>query len=257
MAVNPPINERHKFEKKFYDHQTSDPQTARGRKKGYYEAGALDKFYAKMMHLAGDLKGKRVLDFGCGKGGTSVNYTQRGALVIGLDISRESLKKAHELAQKENLQERLFFIQGAGEYLPFRRAFDIVMGISVLHHLDLCLAIQALQDILKEDGRAIFLEPLAHNPLISLFRKFTPWKRTKDEQPLSMDFIESLKGNFSEVNIYGFGLFSVLSFIFFPLRAYGLFRLSVEYLSALDDFVFQMAPGIQRYCWGVIIDLHN
>jgi len=257
MAVDPQITERHTFEKKFYDHQTSNHQTTKGRKKGYYEAGALDNVYVKMMRLAGDLRRKRVLDFGCGRGGTSIHYTRKGALVIGLDISREALKKARESAQRENLQERLFFIQGAGEYLPFKRAFDVVMGVSVLHHLDLRLATQAVKDILKEDGRAIFLEPLAHNPLISLFRKFTPWKRTKDERPLSMDFIESLKKDFSEVNIHGFGLFSMLSFIFFPLRAYGLFRFSIEHLSAFDDFVFQMVPGIQRYCWGVIIDLHN
>jgi len=40
-------------------------------------------------HLLGDVRGKTVLDFGCGTGENLVPLVERGARVIGMDISPE------------------------------------------------------------------------------------------------------------------------------------------------------------------------
>ncbi len=51
------------------------------------------------LNLLGDLRGKGVLDLGCGGGQNSVALAKRGALVTALDISVEQLKYARRLAK--------------------------------------------------------------------------------------------------------------------------------------------------------------
>lgn len=154
----------------------------------YYQ-GATQDSYTKLLKIAGDLKGKRVLDFGCGTGWSSINLAKKGALVFGVDISHNSLKIGNDLIIKKSLQDEVFFVQSSVETLPFKKDFDIIIGISILHHLDLNDAINSLNSSLKSKGKALFMEPLGHNPLINLFRLMTPERRTQDEKPINMEFI--------------------------------------------------------------------
>ena len=64
-------------------------------------------------------------------------------------------------------------------------SFDIAYGSGILHHLNLNKSLNELKRILKKDGKIIFIEPMATNPFINLYRKFTPNARTSDEHPLS------------------------------------------------------------------------
>ena len=47
--------------------------------------------HAEQMVLAGDVKGRRLLDLGCGDGAELVNWAQRGATVVGVDNSAQQL----------------------------------------------------------------------------------------------------------------------------------------------------------------------
>ena len=48
--------------------------------------------------LAGDLKGKKVLEVGCGEGVASVQLAYCGAVVTGIDISEQSIRVARRRA---------------------------------------------------------------------------------------------------------------------------------------------------------------
>src|SRR5215470_3431964 len=50
------------------------------------------------LRLLGDLRGKRVLDIGCGDGGNSALFAKLGARVVGVDISPGAIEVARERA---------------------------------------------------------------------------------------------------------------------------------------------------------------
>ncbi|NWF94898.1 MAG: methyltransferase domain-containing protein [Candidatus Thorarchaeota archaeon] len=60
--------------------------------------------------LLGDIKGKTLLDAGCGEGYLSRHYARIGALVTGVDISSRLVRESSDLATREGLN--IAFIQG-------------------------------------------------------------------------------------------------------------------------------------------------
>ena len=71
----------------------------------------------------------------------------------------------------------------------------------ILHHLDFSKCLDEISRILKPDGSMIFVEPLGTNPLINLYRKFTPNSRSIDEHPLIAKDFRTLKEKFKDVEI--------------------------------------------------------
>ncbi|MFX1286438.1 MAG: class I SAM-dependent methyltransferase [Promethearchaeota archaeon] len=58
----------------------------------------------KELGLLGNVKGKRILELGCGGGQNSIVLAKWGAKVIGLDISEIQLECANILAKKEGVR---------------------------------------------------------------------------------------------------------------------------------------------------------
>ena len=234
-----------------------DQRVAKESEKGdFYTHGAALESYHRLLSLAGDMTGKRVLDLGCGNGWAAVNYARKGAGVTGIDVSLSSLKMAKDFC-KEREQDHIHFVLGAAEKMPFKPKFDIVVGISILHHLELDKAVQSIKNAMADGGKALFIEPLAHNPLINLFRILTPDRRTSDERPLAWDSIKGLEKDFRRVTIHGYDLVALAAFMLVPFRAYKLFNSVKTFLGKLDRILFYRMPEIQRFCWGAIIMLEN
>lgn len=96
-----------------------------------------------------ELKGKLVLDVGCGMGRFAEVATRWGARVVGIDLSA-----AAEVAAK-NLAERDFVAFQADVFaLPFAlESFDVIYSVGVLHHTPDCeAAVKALEKYLKPGG---------------------------------------------------------------------------------------------------------
>jgi SAM-dependent methyltransferase len=64
-------------------------------------------------------------------------------------------------------------------------SFDIVIGASILHHLDLDRALAEIRRVLRPGGRGVFVEPLARNPLMRLGRLLTRGARADAGRPLT------------------------------------------------------------------------
>jgi SAM-dependent methyltransferase len=72
------------------------------------------------------LSGRRVLDLGCGKGRFSRALAERGAKVVGLDLSAAMLLAAPDIDR----------VRASARKLPFGPAsFDAVMAVEVFEHL--------------------------------------------------------------------------------------------------------------------------
>lgn len=89
-----------------------------------------------------DLKGKRVLDFGCGYGGRTVCYAELGARsVTGIEVVPEMVEEAREFAKAKECKIEFYLVPG--ECMPFAdESFDVICSNEVFEHvesLDHCL----------------------------------------------------------------------------------------------------------------------
>jgi len=197
-------------------------------------------------------KGKKLLEYGCGTGSGSEKWLKFGAILTGIDISPEGIKKAKErIANTEYNAD--YFVMNAESTEFDEGSFDIVFGIGIIHHLDLLNSYQELCRILNKDGHAVLVEPLGHNPFINLYRALTPQIRTEDEHPLKMEHIRLLKQYFYNVEVEYFCLFTLLAV---PFRDMFFFDKLCDFLRSIDKAVF-LIPFIKRYAWITIIHASN
>src|SRR6478735_2617833 len=81
-----------------------------------------------VVRLLGPVKGKRVLELGCGTGDTAVRFAREGATVIGVDSSADRIAAARAAA--EVAEVRLELRAGDLADLAFLRADSIDMAYS-------------------------------------------------------------------------------------------------------------------------------
>ena len=74
------------------------------------------------------LRGKRVLDMGCGDGRYALGAARYAKSVVGLDIEEDLIASARQRARDAGLKNVRFEV-GAGQSLPFPDAsFDVVIS---------------------------------------------------------------------------------------------------------------------------------
>lgn len=226
---------------------------------GFYEFGANQHAVQRLYDLLGDLPGKKILDFGCGCGWISVDLARRGATVDAFDISEESIKSGEQYATKMGVSDRIHFRKSNAEATDYEdNAFDIVVGGGILHHLDLEAAFRELHRVLRPGGKAYFLEPLGHNPIINLYRRLTPNMRTPDEHPLSIPQIRASTRRFRHLRCEYFYFLALLAFPFMiMLKRPLLFQKSLDVLCRADDYLLPRFPCVRRFCWSTIIILEK
>jgi ubiquinone/menaquinone biosynthesis C-methylase UbiE/uncharacterized protein YbaR (Trm112 family) len=112
------------------------------------------RFYDETGWSPGWLKGKWILDAGCGAGRFLDVASREGAEIVGLDISDAVDAAKVNLAGKTNVH----FIQASIYELPFRPgAFDGCYCIGVIQHTpDPRRSLRSLPRVLKEGGRIAF-----------------------------------------------------------------------------------------------------
>jgi len=237
---------RYQREKDFHDSTPSERWNAVSK---FYDV-AEPSLAAHRSLVLGECRGRRVLDYGCGEGETALMLAEHGALVTGIDISGRRIEKAREAG--EGLEKVSFHVMNAEQLTFDDRSFDLVCGTSILHHLDLDRALGEISRTLAPEGKAIFLEPLGHNPFIKLYRKLTPGFRTDDEHPLLMRDFEIFERHFGSVETSFFHLTSLASVVAQRTRFFAPVSRALE---AVDGVLFSSLPLTKRYAWIVVLVL--
>lgn len=121
-----------------------------------------------MMDLLGSVKGKRVLDLGCGLGGHSKILIKNGAHVTAIDASQKMIKFA-----KLKCKNRGEFLVGNFEKVVFpKHSFDLVMASYSIHYIkNIRSLFKKISHWLKPNGKIVFsiLHPIQYDLRIENF----------------------------------------------------------------------------------------
>ncbi len=208
-------------------------------------------FYEKLIYT--DVAGKKVLEYGCGTGSHSLELARHGADVVGIDISEVGITKAAERANAAGIQDRAEYLVMDAEAMTFPDgSFDLIIGEGILHHLDLDKSYREIARVLKPGGRAVFQEPLGHNPAIEIFRRLTPRLRTADEHPLVRKDLLLAKRYFGRTDIKHFHLTSFAALALLKTR---IFYPAVNALDRVDSALFSVLPPLKYLSWYAVMEL--
>ena len=115
------------------------------------------------------LKGKTVLDVGCGGGILSESMAEKGAKVTGIDLGEKALKVAqlHSLDSGVTLDYQLIAVEQLAEQQP--ASFDVVTCLEMLEHVpDPASVVVACAKLVKPGGH-VFFSTINRNPKAYLF----------------------------------------------------------------------------------------
>jgi len=212
----------------------------------HYEA------YRCAFGLLGDVAGKRVLDFGCGRGMTAVYNALRGAEVFAFDISEAALVVTRRRAEACGVPGRVHVAKMSAYELAFPAGvFDLVLGTEVLHHVtEFRRGGQEIHRVLRAGGRAVFMEPLGNNPLVEFVRNhpfFYNKCRSEDELTLKDADIRNIGYRFARIRQYNFH-------ILYELKRVVRNRPLLRFLKGADEVLFHAFPGMRKYATEVVIE---
>lgn len=237
-------------EKSFHDDRFSD-DSSRAPTKKFYDGNqaSFEYYYGRVSDITPPVN---VLEYGCGTGSSAFELASRGATVTGIDISPVAIEVAEKEAASQGCSANTTFVEANAEdtQLP-AGSFDLVCGSGILHHLDLERSMAELQRLLHPEGRAVFLEPLGHNPAINWYRNRTPEMRSVDEHPLLDTDLANMERQFHLQANY-FGIATIAGGVTAKVPVVG--SAVTQLLTKVDDRLLQI-PAVQKYAWIVVLEL--
>lgn len=218
--------------------------------------------------LLGPLRGKRLLDVGCGLGEASVYFALEGAQVTAMDLSQGMLDATSRLARANGVTVATHKAAAEHTGLPAGAQFDIVYAGNLLHHVDIAATIRRLKPHLAPGGVFVSWDPVAYNPAINVYRRIATRVRTPDEHPITRADLRLLEREFGSVQARFFWLTTLAIFLLMALRGRSpnrerywkavvaeseRWKPLYAPLSRLDDWLLRLFPPLRWWCWNVVV----
>jgi SAM-dependent methyltransferase len=189
-------------------------------------------------------KGLRVLELGCGTGTFTQYFAQTGISLFAIDLSADFISRAR--AKMSEMPNALCVCDA--ESLCFQEnSFDVVLGVSILHHLSLNPVLSEIKRVLRDGGTLVFTEPNMLNPQILAQKNISVLKRWAGDSPDEGAFlrwrIQKLlqEGGFCDVRVEPFDFVHP----FVPAFAVG--------LAERTGAVFERLPLIREFAGSLLI----
>lgn len=199
-----------------------------------------------VFYLLGDVHGKTVLDLGCGSGEVVVPLAKRGAGVIGIDISPELIDLAQERIRQARVPAILRVASAYDTGLP-DESVDLVLCISVLHHLDLAMVREEIRRVLRKGGMVILKEPIRLSRTFRFVRSLFPAREdvSQYEHPLTSQELAAIQRDFELIADRSFRL----PFVKFGVNSDALWR--------LDRWILGSFPGLAHFATSRVVALRR
>lgn len=131
-----------------------------------------DSYHAKVVHpnllrMIGDVNGKHVFDLACGQGIFSRSLVQKGAFVIGADISKELIILAEKNNKEYKFKAHYFATPSHDLYMVKPDTQDVLVCVLAIQNIEkLQETVSEIARVLKADGRAYLVlnHPSFRNP---------------------------------------------------------------------------------------------
>jgi SAM-dependent methyltransferase len=129
--------------------------------------------------------GVQALELGCGTGEFTTRLVESGCELTAVDISEASVARC-----RARVQGRADVVVGNVETAEglAGREFDAIVGVSVLHHIDLDACLGSVFPLLRPGGRFAFSEPNILNPQVWAERRFAWLRRIRHVLPHEVAF---------------------------------------------------------------------
>ncbi|WP_216618019.1 class I SAM-dependent methyltransferase [Corallococcus carmarthensis] len=169
----------------------------------------------RRFQLLGDLRGRRVLDVGCGEGSNAVLMARFGAEVLGIDVSPGSIALCQRRAELDGVAQRTRFTCAPLDTVELPPgSFDVIWGDGVLHHLipELDTVMEKLTGWAKPGALFVFSEPVCLSPWLRRLRMNLPihTDATPDERPLEAPELALLRAHLPGLRMRWFSMLSRL-----------------------------------------------
>jgi 2-polyprenyl-3-methyl-5-hydroxy-6-metoxy-1,4-benzoquinol methylase len=217
----------------------------------------------------GNIKGKRLLDVGCGLGEASVYFATLGADVTSSDLSQGMLDATTRLAQSNGVSVKQHIASAEDMQLSTESKFDIIYSGNLLHHVDIEETITRIKPHLATGGMLVTWDPLAYNPAINVYRRMATDVRTPDEHPLKWSDIKLFHKHFETVETRYFWLTTLVIFVIMSLaqrrnpNKERFWKVVVQEgnkwewlyrpLEKIDRFLLAIFPPLRLLCWNVVV----
>ncbi len=135
--------------------------------------------------LLPDVKGKRILDLGCGFGEHCIEYVNAGAeRVVGVDISEKML----EVARKENSDPKITYLHMPMEDIgQIDEKFDLVISSLAFHYVeDFAGVVRNIYSLMNDDGVFLFSQ---EHPFSTCHSGCYRWTRDENGKKIHLNLM--------------------------------------------------------------------
>jgi len=203
-------------------------------------------------YLLGDLRGKTVLDLGCGKGENLIPLVERGATVTGIDVSPDLIRLAQQRIEDAGVSARAC-VGSAYETGFESESVDVVLCAALIHHLEIPRVRDEIWRILKKGGFVILSEPIRFSQIYDRVRKLFPAHQDVSdyEHPLTKLELASMSERFVAEGQRYFRL------PFVPLVERFLLRSNSPFSWKVSAWMLRVFPPSARLATKVVLKLNK
>jgi ubiquinone/menaquinone biosynthesis C-methylase UbiE len=146
-----------------------------------------------ILRCLGDVKGKTVLDVGCGDGALTYRIAKKGADVIGIDNSEEGIKLAKEIFNKKKISAN-FILTDAYKMPIENNSIDCAVLSDVIEHVRKPeRLLKEIKRVLKNNGKLVISTPYRFGELL--------WDKYHTKEYYPSELISLLKPDFKDIEI--------------------------------------------------------